>query len=571
MKNIFKKVFALAMGLLLTVGASAQVNHFVKDDAAKRATIAKDDAAKLAIIENMDKAVTLQAGNAKVAAVTITADSTTATTAYLRFDKNDETTVYAIVLDRDGLVPLLLGYGYASSLDAAVAMMYSSGYYDAVAYNDTTMAVTGYLPGSTNTVYTLAFDASQSYAVSQGSFTMGTQGGTGVPVVTLLVTNITSSSMDVTTTMDGNTNIYYYAMTSSSYFVGKTDAEIISELQAANVAYATNLNYTETDLIPGFSYTYVLYPLNANNEPGTLIKQEFRTIGQGGEGTATVTMTLGNPTTTSFDVSVTMGDQTNLYYCAYADSMQFAGMTPEEIAADFQTQMSPTLEDIPTATVADLIPGTTYGVYAFPYNNNGELGTPNIQYIRTIAQGGDGTAEVTLTLTNSEDGNVSFATTMNDQTCYYYFGYVQSEAFAGATDDQIIEAVVTQLDPIAENIAGDLPMEVGMSYDFVVVPFNANREQGTFYKTSLVAGNVSISDANGVSYSVYPNPATSVLNVEGENIDRVEMYNALGQQVMTTAVNGTAAQFQVNALAKGAYILKVYSNGQASVQKVIVK
>ncbi len=47
MKNIYKKVLTLAMGLLLTVSAGTQVNHFVKHDAAKRA-----------IIENLDKNLT---------------------------------------------------------------------------------------------------------------------------------------------------------------------------------------------------------------------------------------------------------------------------------------------------------------------------------------------------------------------------------------------------------------------------------------------------------------------------------------------------------------------------------
>ncbi len=564
MKNIYKKVLTLAMGLLLTVSAGAQVNHFVKNDAAKRA-----------IIENMDKNITLQASDAKVASVTITADSTTASTAYLRFDMNDETAAYVIVLDQDGLIPLLMAYGIVSDVNSAVVMMYQSGYYDAIAYNDTTMTVTGYLPGFVNTIYALAFDANQDYAVSQGSFTMATQGGTGTALVALSVTDVTSTTMNVATTMNDQTNIYYFAMAQSFYYADSSDEVVIRDLMAAGLAYAQDLSYMEEGLLPSTEYTYFVYPLNADGDGDTLTRYNVTTVGQGGEGTATVTVTIGNATNTTFDVSATMGDETNLYYLAYADSTWFAGMTPEEIAVEFRSQLDPMLEDLATTTISDLTPGTTYGVYAFPYNNNNELGTPSIQYIRTIAQGGDGEAVVELTLSNVTSSTMDFALTMNDQTNYYYFVYGEKANLEGITQEEVVDQVVNSgsFSAESEGISGQLPFVSGTAYLLFILPYNANGELGRYDEIEVMGGQgrVSINDANGISYSIYPNPATSVLNVEGENIDRVEMYNTLGQQVMASEVNGTAAQFDVNSLTKGAYILKVYSNGQESVQKVVVK
>ncbi len=564
MKNIYKKVLTLAMGLLLTVSAGAQVNHFVKNDAAKRA-----------IIENMDKNITLQASDAKVASVTITADSTTASTAYLRFDMNDETAAYVIVLDQDGLIPLLMAYGIVSDVNSAVVMMYQSGYYDAIAYNDTTMTVTGYLPGSVNTIYALAFDANQDYAVSQGSFTMATQGGTGTALVALSVTDVTSTTMNVATTMNDQTNIFYFAMAQSFYYADSSDEVVIRDLMAAGLAYAQDLSYMEEGLLPSTEYTYFVYPLNADGDGDTLTRYNVTTVGQGGEGTATVTVTIGNATNTTFDVSATMGDETNLYYLAYADSTWFAGMTPEEIAVEFRSQLDPMLEDLATTTISDLTPGTTYGVYAFPYNNNNELGTPSIQYIRTIAQGGDGEAVVELTLSNVTSSTMDFALTMNDQTNYYYFVYGEKANLEGITQEEVVDQVVNSgsFSAESEGISGQLPFVSGTAYLLFILPYNANGELGRYDEIEVMGGQgrVSINDANGISYSIYPNPATSVLNVEGENIDRVEMYNTLGQLVMASEVNGTAAQFDVNSLTKGAYILKVYSNGQESVQKVVVK
>ncbi len=560
MKNIYKKVLTLAMGLLLTVGASAQVNHFVKNDAAKRAAI-----------ENMDMSTgKYKLSDAKAAGVTTTVSNITATTADFAFDMNEETYVYFVVFDFDGFIPMLMQYGY-DELSAAVALV-NQGMYEAVAFSDTTLtAVSGFLPGSPNTVYVVAADAEMNAAVTTAQFTMLTQGSTGVPVVALNVTDITTSTMNVTTTMDTNTNIYYFAMTEARYYAGVPDDTVIRDLVASGLAYGSNLSYMEEGLLPGTTYTYFVYPLNANDQPGALIRQDFTTQAQGGTGTAEVTVTVSNITTTSFDVATTMNDQTNLYYFAYADPTVFAGASLAEIEASIVEQMNPYIENV-SGTINELLPGSTQILFCFPYNANGELGTPAIDTVVLQSQGGTGTAEVTLTLTNNPDATVGFTTTMNDQTNYYYFAFAESAGFAGATDDQIIEAVVSQRSPYTENLNSTITsFQANVSYDFFIVPFNANHEMGTFYKTSLVAGQVFISDVNGISYSIYPNPATSVVNVEGENIDRVELYNALGQRVMSQNVNGTAAQFDVNNLTKGAYILKVYSNGQESVQKVVVK
>ncbi len=68
----------------------------------------------------------------------------------------------------------------------------------------------------------------------------------------------------------------------------------------------------------------------------------------------------------------------------------------------------------------------------------------------------------------------------------------------------------------------------------------------------------------------YPNPVKDVLNlVNNTIIERVEIYNLLGQQVMQVKTNATQASVHVGELAKGAYIVKAYANGAEQTFKII--
>ena len=61
--------------------------------------------------------------------------------------------------------------------------------------------------------------------------------------------------------------------------------------------------------------------------------------------------------------------------------------------------------------------------------------------------------------------------------------------------------------------------------------------------------------------SVYPNPANNVLNVNASsNINKVEVYNMLGQNVMTVSVNDINASINTSSLTQGMYMLKLHTD-----------
>jgi subtilisin family serine protease len=71
---------------------------------------------------------------------------------------------------------------------------------------------------------------------------------------------------------------------------------------------------------------------------------------------------------------------------------------------------------------------------------------------------------------------------------------------------------------------------------------------------------------------IYPNPSSSIINIEGQNIEKVLIVNSIGQTVKIVPVNGNTVQINVSNFAVGNYVFKIsYLNGSTENAKVIVK
>lgn len=88
--------------------------------------------------------------------------------------------------------------------------------------------------------------------------------------------------------------------------------------------------------------------------------------------------------------------------------------------------------------------------------------------------------------------------------------------------------------------------------------------------------NLSVTPGVGINevednISIYPNPANNVLNVNASsNINEVEVFNMLGQKVMTVSVNNTNASINTSDLTAGMYMLKLHTDNGVVNQKFTV-
>jgi len=80
---------------------------------------------------------------------------------------------------------------------------------------------------------------------------------------------------------------------------------------------------------------------------------------------------------------------------------------------------------------------------------------------------------------------------------------------------------------------------------------------------------LSVDEVFANKFSVYPNPTTNYINIKSEiDIDRVKLYNSLGQVVLQK--NQHATQLNVDNLNSGLYILKIHSGNKIVIKKVLV-
>jgi hypothetical protein len=74
-----------------------------------------------------------------------------------------------------------------------------------------------------------------------------------------------------------------------------------------------------------------------------------------------------------------------------------------------------------------------------------------------------------------------------------------------------------------------------------------------------------------VNTTIYPNPANNVLNISAtENINRVEVYNMMGQLVGAYDVNDVNTQISTTSFANGVYTVKIETENGMSTQKFTV-
>ncbi|MBR4135187.1 MAG: DUF2436 domain-containing protein [Bacteroidales bacterium] len=100
--------------------------------------------------------------------------------------------------------------------------------------------------------------------------------------------------------------------------------------------------------------------------------------------------------------------------------------------------------------------------------------------------------------------------------------------------------------------------EAGKAYHFLAtLPSNNDC-------ITLTVSGVGVQDVEVSQFSIYPNPATTMITVEGEGV--AEIYNTLGQMVMSDNVNGTA-QFNVSNLESGVYFVRMNGGTQRFIKK----
>ena len=118
-------------------------------------------------------------------------------------------------------------------------------------------------------------------------------------------------------------------------------------------------------------------------------------------------------------------------------------------------------------------------------------------------------------------------------------------------------------------LAAEMPLENGQTYYAVLMNTNGCSSVPTTVTVDITLSTDEF-DTSGLKY--YPNPTSDILTVTYKNsIDRVTVYNLIGQKVMTQEANTKEVQLNMSALANGNYMLEIRSGKQIKFVKVVKK
>ena len=107
-------------------------------------------------------------------------------------------------------------------------------------------------------------------------------------------------------------------------------------------------------------------------------------------------------------------------------------------------------------------------------------------------------------------------------------------------------------------------------YTYAVYAAKNNGQMSTPVTVIVEAEFDGVVEAQEVVVNVYPNPANEVLYVVTNGNAEYQMINSVGQVVMNGNVEGNT-QINISDLNSGVYFLKVVANGNADIQKVVIK
>lgn len=92
------------------------------------------------------------------------------------------------------------------------------------------------------------------------------------------------------------------------------------------------------------------------------------------------------------------------------------------------------------------------------------------------------------------------------------------------------------------------------------------------FKISAFSSTLGTGTFDTPKFTFYPNPVTDVLNLSYENgISEVTVFNILGQQVLQKVINANESQLNMAALDQGTYLVKVKSENETKIIKVLKK
>jgi hypothetical protein len=147
----------------------------------------------------------------------------------------------------------------------------------------------------------------------------------------------------------------------------------------------------------------------------------------------------------------------------------------------------------------------------------------------------------------------------------------------GGTDKQVSQNYTTP--GVWQKLVFDFSADVSTNHNLIVIFLDITGTPSTtssddvFLIDNIVLGSyaaLGVAKFETSSVKMYPNPVRNTLTIDANSsIQKVSVYNILGQEVMTASPKSNSTTLQTSALQKGAYMVRTEIDGNIATNKII--
>ena len=284
-----------------------------------------------------------------------------------------------------------------------------------------------------------------------------------------------------------------------------------------------------------------------------------------------VEITLGEVTTTTIEATFTPNEDCASYHLL-ADTQSnmemwtnMMGATLEELIVMWGIEKTSTY----THTWDDFAPNTEYTVYALPKDAEGNFGELVTTTVTTEQAGGAGTSVIEIEVEVLSNTTVKTTATPNAETSVYHYGLIEKSYFEEIGEEAFVQYLREEDQyPLYEVDVWEW-LDLTPETDYYAVATGQNSE-GEWGETTIVPFRTELEGSEELvttKFSIYPNPASSTINVVSEAEGTAKIFDMTSRCVMEVELDGLNTQINIENLNKGVYFINI--NG--SVKKLIVK
>ncbi|MBR6775376.1 MAG: T9SS type A sorting domain-containing protein [Bacteroidales bacterium] len=258
---------------------------------------------------------------------------------------------------------------------------------------------------------------------------------------------------------------------------------------------------------------------------------------------------------------------------ATCSSYYVMASTNAELDAETVKAEGQELTEQGTHTFTGLTAETEYYIYGLPVNAEGEFGDLRSEYAKTKCDATDGVSTLELNVA-VVPGYVIADALPNGSTSEYHYAFIKVSKYEEWGEEMAIFQLLRDNHPICgddfwqQDIAY---FESGVDYYCYGIGYNSEAELGELemVRFNLEDGVIGINEVSLGAYNIFPNPATSTINIKSNVTAATEVYiyDMTGRCVKNVVINDNNATVNVEDLNKGVYFVNI--NGK--IEKLVIE